>query len=544
MKKVLFAIYMIPVLAGVLSSCSKKIDDAYLNPNAPLRVPLEQLLPGIIANMVTSYSAAGTGYGPQNDGMYIGRYVQFWATNSTAGQYDQMGGATGGSDALGAIWAMHYYGHGQNLNDMITWATEEEKWDYVGVAYAIRAWGWLQVTDMHGEVILKEAFDRYKRVFQYDTQQDVYEEIKRLSRLAIDNLNRTDGNVSQSKLAVGDEFMNKGNIDKWKKFVYANLAKTFHRLTNKGAAYQPDSVIHYANLAMTTNADNVFMRWSLAGGTGTYSYYSPFRGNVGTLRQTRFAANLLSGGNSAFQDVPDPRAPYLIRENKNGTYKGILPGNGDSANVNFDLSSGDRPFNFWGGEYKLSTAANDNNARYIFKSNPVWPLVTAAEMQFLKAEAYYRKGLKTEALAAYKQGINLNFDQLISDYEGSVPLALRMTPTSREDYIDDPKVTPATADGLTLSHIMLQKYIALYGWGFLETWVDMRRFHYLDQENGLQVYRDFVPPAQLFPDNNGALVYRARPRYNSEYLYNVAELNRLGALALNYHTKEQWFSQQ
>lgn len=543
MKKLLVYIYMIPILGGVLSSCSKKIDDAYLNPNAPVRVPVEQLLPGIIANMATSYAAAGTGYGPQNDGLYVGRYVQFWATNANNGQYDQMGGVTGASDVLGAIWAMHYFGHGQNLNDMITWATEEEKWDYVGVAYAIRAWGWLQLTDMHGEVILKEAFDRYKRVFKYDSQEDVYAEIKRLSRLAIDNLNRTDGNVSQSKLAQGDAYLNKGDVNKWKKFVYANLARTFHRLTNK-AAYQPDSVIYYANLAMTTNADNVVMRWSNVGTTGTYSYYAPFRGNIGTLRQTRFVANLLSGGNSAFQNVPDPRAWYLIRENKNGTFKGITPGNGDSASANFDLASADRPFNFWGGEYKTATApSSDANARYIFKNNPVWPLATASEMQFLKSEAYYRKGLKPEALAAYTQGVNLNFDQLISDYQESVPVANRITPATRTAYITDPKITPAAAD-LTLSHIMLQKYIAMYGWGFLETWVDMRRYHYTDQENGLQVYRDFVPPATLFPDNNGALVYRARPRYNSEYLYNIEELNRLGALALNYHTKEQWFSQK
>ena len=86
----------------------------------------------------------------------------------------------------------------------------------------------------------------------------------------------------------------------------------------------------------------------------------------------------------------------------------------------------------------------------------------------------------------------------------------------------------------------------MYGWGVIETWVDLRRFHYtdLDPANGLQVYRDFAPPSgtDLFPDNFGRLVYRARPRYNSEYLYNVAELNRLSAFALDYHTKECWFS--
>jgi hypothetical protein len=74
----------------------------------------------------------------------------------------------------------------------------------------------------------------------------------------------------------------------------------------------------------------------------------------------------------------------------------------------------------------------------------------------------------------------------------------------------------------------------------------MRRFHYTDIEAGqtTPVYADLVVPSgiNLFINNNGKLAYRARPRYNSEYLYNVNELTRIGALALDYHTLEQWFS--
>jgi hypothetical protein len=35
-----------------------------------------------------------------------------------------------------------------------------------------------------------------------------------------------------------------------------------------------------------------------------------------------------------------------------------------------------------------------------------------------------------------------------------------------------------------------------------------------------------------------------RPRYNSEYLYDVPELTRIGALAADYNTLEMWFSQK
>ena len=122
-----------------------------------------------------------------------------------------------------------------------------------------------------------------------------------------------------------------------------------------------------------------------------------------------------------------------------------------------------------------------------------------------------------------------------------------MTPAAKTAFLANPVVVPPAAS-LSLSHIMLQKYIALYGFGMHETWVDMRRFHYtdLDPSTGVQVYADLVTPSgiDLFINNSNKLVYRARPRYNSEYLYNIAELTRIGAIALDYNTKEQWFSQK
>jgi hypothetical protein len=96
---------------------------------------------------------------------------------------------------------------------------------------------------------------------------------------------------------------------------------------------------------------------------------------------------------------------------------------------------------------------------------------------------------------------------------------------------------------------MLQKYIALFGWGTHQTWTDMRKFHYtaIDQATGKQVYADFTPPPTspinyLISTNNGKWVYRCRPRFNSEYLYNIPELTRLGALNNDYNTYECWFS--
>jgi hypothetical protein len=542
MKKIIYLLIFIAVILSGNMSCTKKIDEAFANPNATVRVPVETLLPGIIGNMVGNSSAAGSAYGTANDGLYVGRYVQFWGTNTSGNQFDQMGGATGASDLLGSVWAMHYYGMGQNLNKMVDWSIEEKKWDYVGVGYAIRAWGWLNLTDMHGDVILREAFNTSQLVFKYNEQKDVYDTVRTICRIALEYLNKSGDNVSQANLAKGDQYFNNGDNNKWKKFVYAVMARSFHHLSNK-ADYQPDSVLFYCNLAMNTNADNAVAKFANTGITGTSNFYGPFRSNVGTLRQSAFAANLLSGLNTSFTGVNDPRAWYILRENTNNTFKGVSMNKGSTG-----LATNDQPKNFWGGTFATTGApTSDATCRYIFKNGAPFPIITASEIQFMKAEALYLKGNKNGALAAYKEGISLSLDLLTTAYNVDIPPGKEITPAIKTSFLNDPLVVPAIAN-FNLSHIMLQKYIALYGYGMLETWVDMRRYHYVDPEPGTsrQVYTDFIPPSgiDLFSNNNSKLVYRARPRYNSEYIYNVDELNRLGAIDLDYHTKEQWFSKK
>ncbi len=532
------------VFAGLLfSSCQKKIEEAFPNPNATVRVPVETLLPGIISNMGGSSAAAGSAYGTQNDGLYIGRYVQFWATNTTGNAFDQMAGAgVPGTnvDLFGSIWAMHYFGMGQNLKRMMEWAAEEKKWDYVGVGEAISAWSWLTTAEMYGDIIVREAFRADQLVFNYDEQSLVYDTVRQICRRAIVNLNNTGDNASPANLAKGDAYFYNGDVNKWKKFVYAVMARSFHHLSNK-ASYNADSVIFYANLAMNVNEDNATMRFSNTGITGTSNFFGPVRNNVGALRQTDYIANLLTGVNSRFPGAVDPRAAYIIRENPNGNYRGIRPNGGASG-----LVVADQPANFWGSIF-TSTAAptSDADCRYVFKNGSPFPIITASEIKFMIAEAQYRKGNKAAARTAYIDGIRLSFDLLMSNYGSAVPSARVITDAIRDNYLANPIVVPAASD-LTLSHIMLQKYIALYGYGIQETWTDMRRFHYNDVEAGqtTPVYADFVLPTgiNLYINNNGKMPYRARPRFNSEYLYNVAELTRLGALAIDYHTVEQWFS--
>jgi Starch-binding associating with outer membrane len=535
----------ISALLVLVASCSKKIDEAYQNPNYDVKVAPENLMPQIVASMAGNYG----GHGPMNDIRYIGAYVQNFAFAGTQSNFDRMGHTN--TDVAQSFWRSHYYDIGQNNVKMIEWALENKQWELAGVGKAIFAWSWLTLTDYHGEVILKEAFNTDLITFKYDTQEEVYAHSRKLAFEALDLLNKTGENGSQAALAKGDAFLYAGDVAKWKKFVYGVLARTHHHLSNK-STYKADSVLYYTNLAMKETNDDALVKFAATSVSATNNFFGPFRNNLGgattasptAIRQSAFIADLMSGLNPAFSGVADPRAIYLLRKNTNGTFKGVEPVKGQLV-----LAGADRPESFHGVSQATGTnntaPATDVNCRFIFRNAAPFPVMTATEMAFLRAEAAFLKGDKATALVAYKDGISKHFDLLMANYNTNVPTADLLTTAKRDAFLANTAVVPASANSLTLPMIMLQKYIALWGHGTFETWVDMRRYHYTDKDaNGVQVYTGFTLPAaaDLFQDNGGKMAYRMRPRFNSEYVWNINELNRIGATAIDYHTKEMWFS--
>lgn len=551
---------LVSAIGGLLitTSCKKKLDEAYSNPNAATRQPVETLLPSLIGSVIGSSAAAGSAYGIAGDALLIGRYIQYWGTVTTSfsalsqtasnqSNYDAMAGTVGSSDNLGSMWAAHYFGMGQNLNSMVAWATEEEKWDFVGAGLALRAWSMFETTNEYNHMILREAFDRNRQQFDYEDQPEIYDSVRVIAHRAIDYLSRTDGSLGK-RFVEADAYFNGGDVNRWKKFVYGILARSFAYVSNKGS-YSADSVIKYVDLAMTTNADNITCKFAATGISGTSNYFGPFRGNVGSIRQSQYIADLMYGRNAgAFTSVIDPRLPYMLQTDSSDGYHGVIPWKGSSV-----LNSKDRPFNFWGHTDAAATVAPaTSRGTYLFRDNAEFPIMTASEMQFLKAEAALRKGQNSVALAAYVNGISLNFDMLSAKYNTNVPAGLQITDAKKTAYLGATAIVPTNPASLTKTHIMLQKYIALYGWGVQETWADMRRYHYtdIDAATNAQVYVNFTPPSgsDLYSQNGGKLVYRCRMRYNSEYLYDIPSLQLIGALdgsgaqVPDYHTKECWFS--
>ncbi|MDX5436177.1 MAG: SusD/RagB family nutrient-binding outer membrane lipoprotein, partial [Pontibacter sp.] len=192
--------------------------------------------------------------------------------------------------------------------------------------------------------------------------------------------------------------------------------------------------------------------------------------------------------------------------------------------------------------------------KYLFGNNARLPIMTYAQLQFIKAEAAYLKGDKTVALDAYTKGVNAHMDfvrtYLTNDPSTEVDEVAVFT-ERRAEYMASEELMPKTPAELTLQQIMLQKYLAPWGWGFIETWSDLRRYHYIDNEDGTvdenpanNVFAGFVLPAPFYGANQNKPAYRFRPRYNSEYMWNVASLQKIGGMEQDYHTVEMWFSKE
>ncbi len=93
---------------------------------------------------------------------------------------------------------------------------------------------------------------------------------------------------------------------------------------------------------------------------------------------------------------------------------------------------------------------------------------------------------------------------------------------------------------------MLQKYINDFGWNFIESWVDLRRYHYnldVDPATSLPVYRTFAVNVFSSLNLGPKFAYRFRPTSFSEFDWNIESLRKIGALNNDYHTYEMWFSQ-
>jgi len=557
MKKIIF-LFLLIASTITLVSCKKYLD-VNSDPASPQEPDLSALLPPVY-----SLIPAGSFL----DGRFSGTYLQNYT--STANDLFDAHGGNGGGASGATMWRTFYAQQGSSLNVIFDKGMKNQNWDYVGVAYALRAWGFQQVTDYFGEAPFYDAWQVSQNTvsakYRYDKQEVIYKGIDSLCRLALVYLNRTDGKTSQNLLTRGD-LVYRGDKAKWIRFTYGILARLYNRTTNK-STYNADSVIKFVDLAFTSGGDNFLVPFTASRNDDT-NPAGPARDNFGARRASRYITQLLDGtilnGSTAFLNR-DPRLSRMLATsfdtttitstmpNANGGYRFCIlqtSGVGDPEATGTGLTAGTPAFRrrvslLWGDSTVTNTGVSNFGAKsgkYIFQNSASYPVMTYHELQFIKAEAAFRLGNKALALTAYQAGIAAHMD-FVNFYSATANGVSPISASQRANYFASNAYKKSTAT-LTISDIMQQKYIGDFGWNFTESWADLRRYHYfdLDPATGLQVYNTFLIPFYSTNNQGPKPAYRFAPTNFSEFDWNVDELRKIGGLNIDYHTYEMWFSQ-
>ena len=538
-KRLLVLVFAI----GIITTGCRKFLDVNADPSTPQKPDLAALM-----NPVTAIMSKMMGL----DDVAVGYLIQNWS-RSTASSYTydiHEGNGTTTQNSYRGFWAQQ----GPAINLIIEKGMNEERWDYVGAAYALRAWGFQMTTDYFGELPFKQAFDNTLYTFTYDTQEEIYRGIDSLCLLSLAYLNRTDGNVNQVSMARGDQVYN-GDRSKWIKFVYGLRARRWQRLTNK-PNYNPDSVIYFVDHSFESGADNFYIKHSATKNDDT-NPLGPPRDNFSIPRQTKFIVQLLDG--TTYTGAPSLAA-------RDPRIRGMMTLSADTTTTNADMPQFNGGYRFLTSavadpisntRQKVTTFYGDSTVvnpaigtfgstfgKFLFRGSANYPIMTYHELQFIKAEAAFRKGNFQMALDAYKNGISAHFDFVDLLNTASSPAVPLNGVAVRNAFLLNSLVVKQTAASLTLTDIMLQKYIGDWGWNLVESWSDMRRYHYFDFDplTGTQVYKNYTITAYSSLNGGPRPQYRFKPPTVSENDWNLDELRKIGALNTDYHTYEMWFS--
>jgi Starch-binding associating with outer membrane len=489
MKKKIIAFLL---AAGALAApgCNQYLD-VNVDPFLPQEAPPDQFLPQIVYAL---------GEGPMFDVRFVGRYVQHWQWTTVNENYDRHGRrGLGGGLAGSQTHRNHYWAIGSNLNQMEQQAAQRGFNRYAGIATAMRAYSWQISTDLFGEMPYQQAWDNSRTKFDYDPQKFIYEQVDKLCDEAIAKL--ADETGSLDPLLARAETIYGGDPQKWTRFMYGIKARLANHVSNK-RSYNPQRVIQLVDQALRSNDDDARTPFTAELGRNAdfYSFMGPLRNNFVSMRQGTTIVNLLRG--QFTNNVPDPRLNLLFNPAPSDLQvRGLDPTRGipTGQTANFPLMYG----------------------KGIFRDTEPYPLLTYAELQFVKAEAALRLGNQTLAFAAFQNGVRAHLTRL------GVPAA------DQASFLANG--LPATAAALELRHVMSQKYIALYGQ--IEVWSDLRRHNY----NG-QIFMGYTLPTNLAAENNGKPVQRLLPPSFSEEDWNSAAFRAIGGYDLDYHTKPVWFA--
>lgn len=333
------------------------------------------------------------------------------------------------------------------------------------------AYTYTTLVDAFGNVPYTEALDVSNLSPKYDDARTIYSDL----------ITRIDAAISSTDMgtqgftAAQDPLFN-GDMGQWIKF--ANSLK--FRMGMRLADVDKSTSVSIVNSALASgvlesNSDNVRLEYMssspntspvyedlVLSGRNDFVLANTFADYLNTIKDPRVTAyaqpNPVPFANG--EDYVLPTDMYVIYDDGTEylTEGSVIPASAASRN----------PRIFIGGTYGDANSFNSNSkVSSTLYADPTYgvTLINYAEMRFLMAEAAARGGYAVTGSAAehYDAGIRASFDEFGVD--------------GVEEYLAQPKVAYATAEGDFETKIGRQMWVALYNEGF-EAWSTWRRLDF------------------------------------------------------------------
>lgn len=403
------------------AGCTKFLD-INSDPNNPLKVKEAQILGPV--EISTSTTVVG--------GLY-GTVTAYWMQQLSLNQASpSLESYTITPVDADNTWNYYLYPNVfQNLNTMIDLAEQQRHPEYAAIGKALFAYNLAIATDLWGNIPYTQAF-KIPTIMQpgYDKQEAIYATIQQMLDSSLYYMDQPEGAVTPA----AEDYIYKGDMKQWKKFVYTLKARYHMRLSKAPghtAVQEADNALLALQQGFQSNADNALVAYPGSGQAENPWYMNTGDASGGVVMAQSFIDSLVLRH--------DPRLAVFATRGNKGNYAGRRVGDMPAADPDsFSLVN----------EFYAGAAA------------PLY-MATYSEALFIKAEATFIKQGAAAASLVYRDAIAAHMTML------GIPDAAQQT------YINS---RPALTATNALAQIITEKYVA----GFLspETYNDWRRTGY------------------------------------------------------------------
>jgi len=416
------------------SSCKKeKFLDVNKNEVSPELVDVKFVLP-------SAQSYLGYTLGNQL-ALTGGFWAQYWTQGPNANQYAALDQYVQNATESDRPWRALYAGTLKDLQFVYeTGAKDSTKKNYAGIARILQAYTYQVITDAWGDAPFSEALkgDAGNVAPKYDSQQDIYDGILQM-------VNEGQAMLDDAVITPGtDDLVYNGDLGLWYEFANTLKLKILLRQSEVRPALAQAEIS-----TLFANAEPF-----IAEGEDAKLSYNDVKYQQSPLYTTGYAlgtsSNIFASSTvvNYLLNTNDPRAEDFFAPNGGGNIAGLQQGSGKLLGGGQVDATWSKP-----SDQTLGPTASTY-------------LISAAESNFLQAEAIARGWGTGDDQAAYEAGITASLDNWQNSSGADIAAFLA------SDSIAYP-TAGSTNDKLRA--ILTQKWVAMAGNQNFEAWTEWRR---------------------------------------------------------------------